>query len=140
MTRALSARAGDAVVAGDDDLQETGGIRPPTIRNLELNAGSDNRLAQMLRWSARDCLPQMLMHSRDEPGAAEWQFDEYLHNVALLQQNQTIYGVSPVVMEFRRRSMPEPEDPSSMQPYSRFLTPTGIAQRRSICRPLDNSQ
>jgi hypothetical protein len=65
---------------------------PPLVTHLEREAGSHNRLAQLLLWSARDCLPLMFDDARVEPSAAERQFDEHMQNIALLQQNRPLYG------------------------------------------------
>lgn len=64
----------------------------PVVARLERDAGSHNRVAQMLLWSARDCLPKMFDDSRTEPSSFEARYDEYMANVDALEKNQPIYG------------------------------------------------
>ncbi len=64
----------------------------PVVTRLERDAGSHNRVAQMLLWSARDCLPKMFDDSRTEPSSFEARYDEYMANVDALEKNQPIYG------------------------------------------------
>jgi hypothetical protein len=64
----------------------------PVIARLEREASSENRIGQMLLWSARDCLPKMFSDARKEPSASEARYDEYMANIAALEKNQPIYG------------------------------------------------
>jgi hypothetical protein len=64
----------------------------PVVAKLEREAGSHNRVAQMLLWSGRDCLPRMFDDSRTEPSTSEARYDEYMANVDALEKNQPIYG------------------------------------------------
>jgi hypothetical protein len=89
-------KAKRAAQASDVDWEElaqrgTAALKPVVAR-LQRDAGSQNRIAQMLLWSARDCLPKMFQDARTEPSAAEKRYDEYMANVAALEKNQPIYG------------------------------------------------
>ncbi|MBL8851660.1 MAG: DUF4339 domain-containing protein [Planctomycetaceae bacterium] len=85
-----AAKAGDAEW---DQLAERGtAALKPVVARLERDASSENRIAQMLLWSARDCLPKMFVDARQEPSASEARYDEYMGNVAALEKNQPIYG------------------------------------------------
>lgn len=76
-----------------NELRERGtAALEPVIARLQRDAGSQNRRAQMLLWSARDCLPRMFDDARTEPSASEARYDEYMANVELLEKNQPIYG------------------------------------------------
>lgn len=76
----------EALVARGDDLL------PRVVTDLERRAGADDRMAQMLLWSARDCLPKMFADARQQPNAAEQRYDEYMQNVALLREGSPIYA------------------------------------------------
>ena len=76
-----------------DQLAERGReALKPVVARLERDASSENRIAQMLLWSARDCLPKMFVDARKEPRSSEAHYDEYMGNVAALEKNQPIYG------------------------------------------------
>jgi len=76
-----------------NELQQRGkAALEPVVAKLEREAGSHNRVAQMLLWSARDCLPKMFVDARAEPSATEARYDEYMANVAALEKDQPIYG------------------------------------------------
>ena len=76
----------EALAARGDELL------PQVVADLEPTAGADDRMAQMLLWSARDCLPKMFADARQQPNAAEQRYDEYMQNVALLQKGLPIYA------------------------------------------------
>lgn len=90
-------------------------LLPQIINELENEAGSHNRIAQMLLWSARDCLPEMFADARTEPSAAESRYDTYMQNVALLQENQPIYGNKDRTRIARSSGWVNPEDGPLMQ-------------------------
>jgi hypothetical protein len=86
-------REAKAAEAEWDELKQRGTTAlAPVVAQLEREAGSHNRIAQMLLWSARDCLPQMFDDSRTEPSAFETRYDEYMANVEALEKDQPIYG------------------------------------------------
>lgn len=86
-------REAGATDAEWDELTERGTrTLQPVVARLQREASSTNRIAQMLLWAARDCLPKMFHDARTEPSDAERRFDEYMQNVALLQRNEPIYG------------------------------------------------
>lgn len=88
-------RAAKAPEAEWNDLKQRGTAALATvIVELEHEAGAHNRTAQMLLWSARDCLPAMFDDARIEPSESESRYDEYMANVAALQKNEPIYGGS----------------------------------------------
>ena len=109
-------REAEASNAEWDALEARGEeLLPQIINELESEAGAHDRIAQMLLWSARDCLPEMFADSRNEPSAAENRYDEYMQNVAILQQNQPIYGNKDRVRTARSSGWVNPEDGLLMQ-------------------------
>lgn len=92
-TEVKAKREAKAAEAEWDELKQRGTTAlAPVIDKLERDAGSHNRVAQMLLWSARDCLPKMFDDSRSEPSTFEFRYDEYMANVEALEKNQPIYG------------------------------------------------
>lgn len=64
----------------------------PHIAALGKEAGSTNRVAQMLLWAGRDGLKKMFDDAREEPSRSEAKFVEYMQNVERLKKNEPIYG------------------------------------------------